>query len=323
MADSWLNQGGKKRQRTGLVGETTELERRVIESTPEDQIVMLDLDKIRVHEFNRLTGLDEAHIVEMAELISRKGQLNPMLVVRDWGEDDRYVLIGGHYRRAALQRLNRQQGKAIILPIEQKTERAWKIAITNLLMADNVHMPVSFMDRVLLAEKLHEEGWPVEVIATIPMMGTETMVRTMLEASALPDEIKRIFKERELGAGYARVSLDIAKFGQAAMRKLVRKLKQGATEKELERMLLALQAAKPKERKNAPRVLMEVDGRPVCVVRKTHAGARLEIECDDALIEEWSKSIEAMMSGCMDEIAEWVQSAVKREKRKKTRKEKV
>lgn len=87
------------------------------------EIVELDLSRVRPDPNQPRQMFDEEDLEELASSIKEHGQLVPILVRPDTAGERSYVIIGGERRFRASERLGRDRIQAIILRVDEKKAR--------------------------------------------------------------------------------------------------------------------------------------------------------------------------------------------------------
>ena len=275
-------------------------------------VVDIPTDAIVPHPLNPRKDFTREELEELARSLGQ-GQIRP-IIVKDNG-DGTYTLIGGERRwRAATELLGWPTIQAVVKEFGDENEEIdW-------LVGDNVQVELSYAERADFVRLLIEEkGWSENAVATLPLGGRQ-MVRDYMLLFRLPEKIQDAIREAgNVGVGVVRVINAIVSHGEHTHRKVISLIKKGRALKEFEALLHKLEAeAEKPRRKNAPRAIFSVGETPVAVMRATHKGAKLEIECPREIIEALGERIGDLLAEHQSTIEKWIKdNTTKKEKKSK------
>jgi ParB family chromosome partitioning protein len=165
------------------------------------EIEPIPLDRIDISKWNARKSNAEENIEELAKSIKEIGLQQPVVVIK---KGDRYDLIIGQRRFLAFKRLGRKEIPAIVRTVENDTQAAI------LSFSENIHrLDLEYEDKMQIAIELLSKLGSVKKVADHLGVNPQT-VRNWLGFVGVPDEIKKMVKERKLGARTAvRITRDI------------------------------------------------------------------------------------------------------------------
>lgn len=188
------------------------------------EIVELDLTKVRPDPNQPRQFFDEEDLNELASSIKEHGQLVPILVRPDPEGERAYIIIGGERRFRASERLGRERIQAIILRVDEKQAR-------ELALVDNLQrVDLSpFEEAAGYARLIEEFSYTQEQVAE-RVGKSRTSVTGALALNRLPSRVRE-------EARAARVSksklVELAQLGDEERQlALWEKLKKGVTVQE-------------------------------------------------------------------------------------------
>ena len=321
MSNTWLKKGSPKRQRTGLVGSDSALEKAIVNQAEGGQIQFVPMDKIKFHPLNRQRQYDKEHTRALADNMASEGQLQPCIVRPD---GDGFLMLGGHYRYLGHKELGSRVIKCFVKDVVESTDQ--RFSDLRSLLSDNLQKEMSFMDKADMARLLVADGWPVCAIASLPLMGREQYVKECLAVWDLPKRLQDVIAATpDIKAAYIRLLCSITPYGRVAVTNAVKILKRGGNTTDLEALYLRLQnkpdtEAEKKLRKNSKRVIFNLLDYQVGKVSKTHAGSKLELECSPEIIDKLAEYASNLLDSEKDKVASWCKRTAL-EKKEKIKKE--
>jgi len=154
-------------------------------------IEYIPLDKIDISKWNVRKSNAEENIEELAKSIEEIGLQQPVVVIK---RADRYELLIGQRRFLAFQRLKKKEIPAIVRRVENDTEAAI------LSFSENIHrLDLEYDDKMQIAIELLSKLGSVNKVADHLGVNPQT-VRNWLGFAGVPEEIKKMVKEKKLGA---------------------------------------------------------------------------------------------------------------------------
>ena len=218
------------------------------ERTTQEVVENISLDRIRTNPMQPRTGMDEAHLAELANSIRERGLVQP-IVVRRAGYD--FELIAGERRLQACRRLGRSDIPAIIkdVPDDQLLELA---LIENIQRED-----LNPIDEARAYKTLIETLGITQDAAATRVGKDRATISNSLRLLTLPDEIQRLVASGQLSAGHARAVLTLGDTEE--MLKTARQIvAEGLTVRTIEEMVRAGRKPRHKGRRTKRRVIPEL-----------------------------------------------------------------
>ncbi len=146
------------------------------------RIIEVELTKLRPNPDQPRKVFDEATIKELADSIDQHGLIQPISVVPDPENQDRYMIVAGERRYRAHQQLEKQTIVAIIT--KGKPD---EIALIENIQREDL----SPMDQAEgLANMMGKHGYKQEDLAKV-VGKSRTTVTELLSLNSLPDDVKR------------------------------------------------------------------------------------------------------------------------------------
>ncbi|WP_233270623.1 plasmid partitioning protein RepB [Chachezhania sediminis] len=144
----------------------------------------IDPDRIEQDGLRDRLAMDESGIVELAESIRRHGQQVPILV-RPTGEPDRYRIIYGRRRLAAIRRIGGPV-KAIVRTLDDEA------SIIAQGQENNLRLDPSFIEKALFIREMQETGYKPQVIQDALGLSRQGVSNHKVVLDTLPDELIRL-----------------------------------------------------------------------------------------------------------------------------------
>lgn len=166
----------------------------------DENIVYLDLEKIRSNPFQPRKDFDSQSLEELVASIRQKGLLQPIIVRR---QKDGYELIAGERRLKAAKLLNLNKIPSIIR--EAKDEESLEISLIENLQRKDLN-PIE--EACAYRDLIERFGLSQEEIAKIVGKARTTISNT-LRLLNLPKEIQERIREGKISFGHAKVLLEI------------------------------------------------------------------------------------------------------------------
>ena len=171
------------------------------ESSEKNEIIEIEISRIKTNRHQPRKRFDEAKLKELAESIRQKGLIQPIIVRRS--END-YELIVGERRLRAAQYLNLANIDAIVY--DEVTKRdVIEMALIENIQRENLN-PIEEAEAFKVL--LQECGLSQEELAS--QVGKDrSSVANSLRLLTLPDKVRLMVIEGKLSAGAARVILAV------------------------------------------------------------------------------------------------------------------
>ena len=154
----------------------------------------IPLDQLRISKLNMRHGRRKPDVSDILPSIRESGLRQTLLVRR---EGKSYGVIAGRRRFFALKEIAKETGKTPLVPCAIMTEKDAASAIAASVIENVGRLPATEMEQYEAFKRLHEEGKPVEDIATFFGV-TELLVRRVLALAALAGPIRKLYAEDEL-----------------------------------------------------------------------------------------------------------------------------
>jgi len=301
-----------KGTRTQIVEEQPKIFEEVLASGKE---VKIDVSLIKPHKLNPRTVIVDEELQELAESMVTDGQIRPLIVMKDKAAKNSYILLAGERRWTANNKFNRWKEMTCVI-----TECKNEYAELSLLFADNIQKELEYIGKAATAKALLEsDGWDIESIGGLPMIGSTQSARDLLLFSQFPKRVRdAAAKSERFGTGIAKHVSQILKHGKAAEPKVIKMLKRGALMVEYEALLTRLNSSgETTARKNAVQPLFSVGEASYGTLRNTHSGMKLEFECSEELVSAASLLLKEFLTEKEAELAKWGEIRAAKRKRKK------
>ncbi|MCS7214463.1 MAG: ParB/RepB/Spo0J family partition protein [Candidatus Calescibacterium sp.] len=189
-----------------------------------DEIIMINVDRIKPSDFQPRRSFNEKSLKELAESIRSKGVIEP-IVVRV-GKNGYYELVCGERRLRACKMIGLEKIPAIVKNISD--QEAFEISLIENIQRENL-TPI---ESALAFEKLTELGYSHDDIAK-KIGKSRSWVTNVMRILKLPDDVKKLIDERKISLGHAKILCSIE--DQKFLRELVEKIiKDSISVRELE-----------------------------------------------------------------------------------------
>ncbi|KCZ60160.1 ParB/RepB/Spo0J family partition protein [Hyphomonas atlantica] len=154
----------------------------------------IPLDQLRISKLNMRHGRRKPDVSDILPSIRESGLRQTLLVRR---EGKSYGVIAGRRRFFALKEIAKETGKTPLVPCAIMTETDKASALAASVIENVGRLPATEMEQYEAFKRLHEEGKPVEDIATFFGV-TELLVRRVLALASLAGPIRKLYAEDEL-----------------------------------------------------------------------------------------------------------------------------
>jgi ParB family chromosome partitioning protein len=190
----------------------------LLTSIRKNEVVMIDIARIKSSIFQPRKNFDEKSLMELAESIKSKGVIEPLIV--RVGKDGYYELICGERRLRASKIAGLTKVPAIIKDVSD--EEAFEIALIENIQREDL-TPVEL---ALAFDKLSKMGYTHDDIGK-KIGKSRTYVTNVLRILRLPDSVKKLVDEGKISLGHAKVlcSIEDEKLNVREVEKKVRELK--------------------------------------------------------------------------------------------------
>jgi len=172
----------------------------LLSSIRKDEVVMIDVARIKSSIFQPRKNFDEKSLMELAESIKSKGIIEPLIV--RVGRDGYYELICGERRLRASKIAGLTKVPAIIKDVSD--EEAFEIALIENIQREDL-TPVEL---ALAFDKLSKMGYTHDDIGK-KVGKSRTYVTNVLRILRLPDSVKKLVDEGGISLGHAKVLCSI------------------------------------------------------------------------------------------------------------------
>jgi ParB family chromosome partitioning protein len=154
----------------------------------------IPLDELRISKLNMRHSRKKPDVSDILPSIRESGLRQTLLVRR---EGKYYGVIAGRRRFFALKEIAKETGETPLVPCAIMTEKDAASAIAASVIENVGRLPATEMEQYEAFKRLHEEGKPVEEIATFFGV-TELLVRRVLTLASLAEPIRKLYAEDEL-----------------------------------------------------------------------------------------------------------------------------
>ncbi len=179
------------------------------------QLSSLDLDVLQRGIYQPRREIATEALNDLAESIRRHGVMQPIVVRRLAGLDDRYEIIAGERRWRAARLAGLSEIPAIIRDLPDE------LAIALALIENIQREDLSPMEQAQALQRFHDEfGMSHQEIADAVGKARAT-VSNLLRLMSLSDEVKTLLDHGDLDMGHARALLSLPPIQQSAVARQV------------------------------------------------------------------------------------------------------
>ena len=202
------------------------LEEQIVNETPKDDIVMIDLNELRANPYQPRKNFDEDALNELAASIKEHGVFQPIIVKKSIKG---YEIIAGERRVRASKKAGMKEIPAIIRDFNDT--QMMEIALLENLQREDL----TAIEEAGAYKKLQETlNLTQEELAT-RLGKSRSHITNMLGLLTLPDKIQKDISERKISMGHARILSKLE--DQTQQKKLEEKIiNDGISVRELEQL---------------------------------------------------------------------------------------
>lgn len=158
----------------------------------------LPVDRLVAHDRNRV--LNQDRVDDIANSIGKVGQLVPLIVTEHLTDYNRYLVLDGHHRQAALQQLGMSQ---VLCVVRHGLDEDTDGQLIVMLIGNAQRHEMSAMDRAELLGVLRRGGMTIEQIAERSGF-SPSWVSESLALLELDSETRDRVRAGEVGVGQAK-----------------------------------------------------------------------------------------------------------------------
>lgn len=173
------------------------LEEKIIDSTPKDEIVEINIDELRPNPYQPRKVFDEEKLQELADSIKEHGVFQPIIVKKSSIKG--YEIIAGERRVKACQMIGLTVIPAIVRDFSD--EEMMEIALLENLQRENLNA----IEEALAYKKLLDSLSLTQEELAVKLGKSRTYVTNMLGLISLPEEVKDMIIDNKISMSHARV----------------------------------------------------------------------------------------------------------------------
>lgn len=254
-------------------------EKSVAAATPQgDQLVLIDIEKIRRGTYQPRRLFDPELLQELSESIKSEGMIQP-IIVREFA--DGYELVAGERRWRAAQMAGMDRLPAIVRDMQDQSVAAVAL-IENIQRKD-----LNPLEEAAAFERLCDEFGMTHKAVAESVGRSRAAVSNLLRLLELNDEVKLLVDRGELEMGHARALLAVAKARQLDVAQKI--IQQGMSVRSVEKYIRSINAdddeskAEPRKPQTDPDIerlskkLSETLGAAVSIQHRNSGGGKLQI----------------------------------------------
>ena len=174
-----------------------DLEEKIIDSTPKDEIVEINIDELRPNPYQPRKVFDEEKLQELADSIKEHGVFQPIIVKKSSIKG--YEIIAGERRVKASQMVGLDVIPAIVRDFSD--EEMMEIALLENLQRENLNA----IEEALAYKKLLDSLSLTQEELAVKLGKSRTYVTNMLGLISLPEEVKDMIIDNKISMSHARV----------------------------------------------------------------------------------------------------------------------
>ncbi len=174
-----------------------DLEEKIIDSTPKDEIIEINIDELRPNPYQPRKVFDEEKLQELADSIKEHGVFQPIIVKKSSIKG--YEIIAGERRVKASQMIGLDVIPAIVRDFSD--EEMMEIALLENLQRENLNA----IEEALAYKKLLDSLSLTQEELAIKLGKSRTYVTNMLGLISLPEEVKDMIIDNKISMSHARV----------------------------------------------------------------------------------------------------------------------
>jgi len=173
------------------------LEEKIIDSTPKDEIIEINLDELRPNPYQPRKVFDEEKLQELADSIKEHGVFQPIIVKKSSIKG--YEIIAGERRVKASKMVGLETIPAIVRDFSD--EEMMEIALLENLQRENLNA----IEEALAYKKLLDSLSLTQEELGIKLGKSRTYVTNMLGLINLPEEVKDMIIDDKISTSHARI----------------------------------------------------------------------------------------------------------------------
>ena len=173
------------------------LEEKIIDSTPKDEIIEINLDELRPNPYQPRKVFDEEKMQELADSIREHGVFQPIIVKKSSIKG--YEIIAGERRVKASKMVGLETIPAIVRDFSD--EEMMEIALLENLQRENLNA----IEEALAYKKLLDSLSLTQEELGVKLGKSRTYVTNMLGLINLPEEVKDMIIDNKISASHARI----------------------------------------------------------------------------------------------------------------------
>ncbi len=172
----------------------------LLTSIRKDEVVMIDVARIKSSIFQPRKSFDERSLMELAESIKSKGVIEPLIV--RVGKDGYYELICGERRLRASKIAGLTKVPAIVKDVSD--DEAFEIALIENIQREDLNP----LELAIAFDKLSKMGYTHDEIGK-KIGKSRTYITNVMRILRLPDSVKKLVDEGKISLGHAKVLCSI------------------------------------------------------------------------------------------------------------------
>lgn len=173
------------------------LEEKIIDSTPKDEIVEINLDELRPNPYQPRKVFDEEKLQELADSIREHGVFQPIIVKKSSIKG--YEIIAGERRVKASKMVGLETIPAIVRDFSD--EEMMEIALLENLQRENLNA----IEEAIAYKKLLDSLSLTQEELGVKLGKSRTYVTNMLGLINLPEEVKDMIIDDKISTSHARI----------------------------------------------------------------------------------------------------------------------
>lgn len=172
------------------------VEEKIIESTPKNEIVDLDLDQLRSNPYQPRKTFDEEALQELSNSIKEHGVFQPIIAKKSIKG---YEIVAGERRVLASRMAGLDKIPAIVKDLTD--EQMMEIALLENLQREDLNA----MEEAMAYKRLQQELNLTQEELAKKVGKSRSHVTNMMGLLTLPEEVKDMIITKEISMGHARI----------------------------------------------------------------------------------------------------------------------
>ena len=172
------------------------VEEKIIESTPKNEIVDLDLDQLRSNPYQPRKTFDEEALQELSNSIKEHGVFQPIIAKKSIKG---YEIVAGERRVLASRMAGLDKIPAIVKDLTD--EQMMEIALLENLQREDLNA----MEEAMAYKRLQQELNLTQEELSKKVGKSRSHVTNMMGLLTLPEEVKDMIITKEISMGHARI----------------------------------------------------------------------------------------------------------------------